>query len=199
MLGLTGILAFLTGYIVPFVLVLSLLVFVHEMGHYLVGRWSGIRILAFSIGFGPELVGFTGQARNPLEALTRYRLAATSGFSATRMHRASPMSDKLSGDVGRGSCAFVCRREALEACRHGCGRPDCQFRPGDRDFCRSFLDLWPIGRGSRCRGGQAGQCCCRRRVSCRVTLLIAIDGAKVETFDPTSGATSAFGPSKESS
>ncbi len=50
---------FLTGYIVPFVLVLSLLVFVHEMGHYLVGRWSGIRSTAFSIGFGPELIGFT--------------------------------------------------------------------------------------------------------------------------------------------
>ncbi|MBR0555710.1 RIP metalloprotease RseP [Ciceribacter sp. L1K23] len=54
-----SVFGFLTGYIVPFVLVLSLLVFVHEMGHYLVGRWSGIRILAFSVGFGPELVGFT--------------------------------------------------------------------------------------------------------------------------------------------
>ncbi|MDM9629711.1 RIP metalloprotease RseP [Rhizobium sp. S152] len=59
MAGLVGIFGFLTGYIIPFVLVLSLLVFVHEMGHYLVGRWSGIRILAFSVGFGPELVGFT--------------------------------------------------------------------------------------------------------------------------------------------
>lgn len=49
----------ITGYIVPFILVLSLLVFVHEMGHYLVGRWCGIRSTAFSIGFGPELVGFT--------------------------------------------------------------------------------------------------------------------------------------------
>lgn len=57
--AVTGIFGFLTGYIVPFVLVLSLLVFVHEMGHYLVGRWSGIRILAFSIGFGPEIFGFT--------------------------------------------------------------------------------------------------------------------------------------------
>ena len=44
-------------YRVPFLLVLTLLVFVHEMGHYLVGRWSGIRILAFSVGFGPELFG----------------------------------------------------------------------------------------------------------------------------------------------
>lgn len=50
---------FITGYIIPFILVLSLLVFVHEMGHYLVGRWSGIRVTAFSIGFGPELFGFT--------------------------------------------------------------------------------------------------------------------------------------------
>lgn len=49
----------LTGYIIPFLLVLSVLVFVHEMGHYLVGRWSGIRVLAFSVGFGPELVGYT--------------------------------------------------------------------------------------------------------------------------------------------
>jgi regulator of sigma E protease len=53
-----AIFGFLTGYIIPFVLVLSLIVFVHEMGHYLVGRWSGIRVLAFSLGFGPELIGF---------------------------------------------------------------------------------------------------------------------------------------------
>ncbi|WP_027684839.1 RIP metalloprotease RseP [Rhizobium leguminosarum] len=56
---LSGIYAFLMGNIVTFILVLSLLVFVHEMGHYLVGRWSGIRILAFSVGFGPEIFGFT--------------------------------------------------------------------------------------------------------------------------------------------
>jgi regulator of sigma E protease len=57
--SVTSIIGFFTGYIVPFVLVLSLLVFVHEMGHYLIGRLSGIRVVAFSIGFGPELLGFT--------------------------------------------------------------------------------------------------------------------------------------------
>ncbi|KQS79224.1 RIP metalloprotease RseP [Rhizobium sp. Leaf384] len=55
---LADLLHIFVGYIVPFLLVLTLLVFVHEMGHYLVGRWSGIKIVAFSIGFGPELVGF---------------------------------------------------------------------------------------------------------------------------------------------
>jgi regulator of sigma E protease len=54
-----GIIGFLTNNVITFVFVLSLLVFVHEMGHYLVGRWSGIRIMAFSIGFGPEIAGFT--------------------------------------------------------------------------------------------------------------------------------------------
>lgn len=42
-----------------FLVVLSLLVFVHEMGHYLVARWCGVRIDSFSIGFGKEIWGFT--------------------------------------------------------------------------------------------------------------------------------------------
>ena len=46
-------------YAVPaFILVLTVIVFVHEMGHYLVARWCGIAIQTFSLGFGPEIVGF---------------------------------------------------------------------------------------------------------------------------------------------
>jgi regulator of sigma E protease len=46
------------GYLVPFLFVLSLVVFFHELGHFLVGRLCGVRILVFSIGFGPEIAGF---------------------------------------------------------------------------------------------------------------------------------------------
>jgi len=46
------------AYIIPFLFVLSLVVFFHELGHFLVARWCGVRVLVFSIGFGPELVGF---------------------------------------------------------------------------------------------------------------------------------------------
>jgi regulator of sigma E protease len=46
------------AYLIPFVFVLSLVVFVHELGHFLIARLCGVRILVFSIGFGPELVGF---------------------------------------------------------------------------------------------------------------------------------------------
>jgi regulator of sigma E protease len=46
------------AYIIPFLFVLSLVVFFHELGHFLIARWCGVRILVFSIGFGPEIVGF---------------------------------------------------------------------------------------------------------------------------------------------
>jgi len=46
------------GYIIPFLFVLSLVVFFHELGHFLIARWCGVRILVFSIGFGPEIIGF---------------------------------------------------------------------------------------------------------------------------------------------
>lgn len=45
----------LTTYIIPFIVILTILVFVHELGHYWVARRCGVRVEAFSIGFGPEL------------------------------------------------------------------------------------------------------------------------------------------------
>src|SRR5882757_11422986 len=48
----------LIGYIVPFLFGLTIVVFFHELGHFLVARWCGVRVLTFSVGFGPELIGF---------------------------------------------------------------------------------------------------------------------------------------------
>src|SRR5689334_3680086 len=48
----------LIGYIIPFLFVLTIVVFFHELGHFLVARWCGVRVLTFSVGFGPELAGF---------------------------------------------------------------------------------------------------------------------------------------------
>ena len=49
-------------YLVPFLLTLTVLVFVHELGHYLVARRNGVRVEVFSIGFGPELFGWYDRA-----------------------------------------------------------------------------------------------------------------------------------------
>lgn len=58
------------GTIIPFLFVLTVIVFFHELGHYLVGRWCGIRVLAFAVGFGPEIVGFNDRHG------TRWKLCA---------------------------------------------------------------------------------------------------------------------------
>src|SRR5437763_16761514 len=60
----------LTGYVVPFLFVLTIVVFFHGLGHFLVARWCGVRVLTFSIGFGPELLGFNDRHG------TRWKLSA---------------------------------------------------------------------------------------------------------------------------
>src|SRR6188768_3725642 len=59
-----------TGWFVPFIFVLSIVVFFHELGHFLVARWNGVRVLVFSVGFGPELLGFNDRHG------TRWKLSA---------------------------------------------------------------------------------------------------------------------------
>ncbi|MBC8158795.1 MAG: RIP metalloprotease RseP [Alphaproteobacteria bacterium] len=56
--------------VVPFVFVLTVLVFVHELGHYWVARRSGVRVEVFSIGFGPEIYGWNDKAG------TRWKVSA---------------------------------------------------------------------------------------------------------------------------
>lgn len=60
----------LAGYIIPFVVVLTIIVFVHELGHYWVARRCGVRVEVFSIGFGPELFGWYDKNQ------TRWKISA---------------------------------------------------------------------------------------------------------------------------
>lgn len=58
------------GYVVPFLFVLTIVVFFHELGHFVIARLCGVRVLVFSIGFGPELFGFNDRHN------TRWKLSA---------------------------------------------------------------------------------------------------------------------------
>ncbi len=58
MSGLSAFGGGIAGYLVPFLFVLTIVVFFHELGHFLIARWCGIKVLSFSLGFGPEIVGF---------------------------------------------------------------------------------------------------------------------------------------------
>ena len=60
----------LLGYVLPFLVVLTIVVFFHELGHFLIARACGIRVLVFSIGFGPEIIGFNDRKG------TRWKISA---------------------------------------------------------------------------------------------------------------------------
>src|SRR5947207_3919978 len=62
--------SWIAGNILPFLFVLTLVVFFHELGHFLIARRCGVAVKVFSIGFGRELFGFTDRKG------TRWRLSA---------------------------------------------------------------------------------------------------------------------------
>jgi regulator of sigma E protease len=103
------------GYLVPFLFVLSLVVFFHELGHFLIARWCGVRILAFSIGFGPEIVGFNDRYG------TRWKIAAIPlggyvKFFGDENAASVPDMEQLAGmDEGEKSQSFVFQPVAKRA------------------------------------------------------------------------------------
>src|SRR3982075_2243311 len=58
------------GTLLSFLVVLTVVVFFHELGHFLVARLAGVRVMVFSIGFGPELIGFNDRRG------TRWKISA---------------------------------------------------------------------------------------------------------------------------
>src|ERR1700693_5028149 len=68
------------SYLLPFLFVLTIVVFFHELGHFWVARRTGVKGDAFSIGFGPELFGFYDRKN------TRWRVAAIPLGGYVRFH-----------------------------------------------------------------------------------------------------------------
>ncbi len=64
------IFTYLWQWVIPFLVVFSVLVFVHEWGHYLIARYNDVRVEVFSIGFGPEIYGWFDRAG------TRWKVSA---------------------------------------------------------------------------------------------------------------------------
>src|SRR6202521_4745030 len=87
-------------YVVVFLVVLTVLVFVHELGHYLIARRNGVKVEIFSIGFGPELFGWRDRAG------TRWKFSAIPLGGYVKMFGDSDASSGLpSGRLGELSLA----------------------------------------------------------------------------------------------
>ncbi len=87
------VLAIFWTHVIPFILVLTVLVFVHELGHYLAARRCGIRVEVFSIGFGPEIYGLTGKSG------TRWKLCAIPFGGYVRMFGETQPDDEAIGEI----------------------------------------------------------------------------------------------------
>ena len=80
--------------ILPGLILLGLVIFVHELGHFLAAKWRGVRVLKFSLGFGPPLFRFT-------RGETEYRLSLIPLGGYVSMAGDSP-NDDGSMPVGEG-------------------------------------------------------------------------------------------------
>lgn len=96
-------------YVLPFLVILTVLVFVHEMGHFLVARWNGVRVEVFSIGFGPELFGWTDRSR------TRWKFSLIPLGGYVRMFgdanaASQPATDQADLTPEERAVSFHCKR-----------------------------------------------------------------------------------------
>ena len=154
--------AIIKGNVIPALIVLTAVVFVHEMGHFLVARWCGIRVAAFSIGFGRELAGFTDR-RGTRWKLSAIPLGGYVRFEGDDNAASIPDAEMLAQDPAVGAPRPVPFRPAVEARRRRGGRPDRQFHPGHRRLCGGLRHRRPAARpaaggnrGAEQRGGARG-------------------------------------------
>ena len=102
--------------------VLTIVVFFHELGHFLVARWCGVAVKVFSIGFGPELIGFNDRKG------TRWQLSAIPLGGYVKF-----LGDENAAERGRhGRASRNCRRGGAARTFPGksVGRGRQSSRPG---------------------------------------------------------------------
>ena len=80
-------------YLIPFLVVITVLVFIHELGHYLIARINGVRVETFSVGFGPELFGRTDKRG------TRWRVSALPLGGYVKMLGGEQMTNATKGEL----------------------------------------------------------------------------------------------------
>ena len=138
-------------YVFALIVTLGVLVTVHELGHFLVARWSGAKVVRFSIGFGPVAVLAFRSPRHRIRRWPRCRSAATSRFSMNakarlRAHEARQDVQSPVADLAHRFCARRTGRELPARDRRSIGR--CSSPAAPTSF-RSSTSPRPKRRRSR--------------------------------------------------
>jgi regulator of sigma E protease len=168
------------AYLVPFLFVLTLVIFFHELGHFLVARWTGVKVLTFSIGFGPELFGFDDRHG------TRWRLAAVPlggyvRFAGDENAGSAPdvdALDRMSAEERRSSFFFapLPARAAIVA-----AGPIANFLLAIAIFAGVFMIAGRPATDAVVDKVEEGSAAAAAGIA-PGDLVVAIDGAKIATF-----------------
>ena len=180
MAGLSAFGGGLVGYLVPFLFVLTIVVFFHELGHFLVARWCGIRVLTFSLGFGPELAGFNDRYG------TRWKISAVplggyvkffgdeNAASAPDHAAAAAMSDNEKKD------SFIGQKVGARAAVVAAG-PIANFILAIAIFAAIFMIVGKQTTSARVDAVQSGSAAATAGFQ-PGDLVLSIDGEKIDSF-----------------
>ena len=180
MAGLSAFGGGLVGYLVPFLFVLTIVVFFHELGHFLVARWCGIRVLTFSLGFGPELAGFNDRYG------TRWKISAVplggyvkffgdeNAASAPDHAAAAAMSDSEKKD------SFIGQKVGARAAVVAAG-PIANFILAIAIFAAIFMIVGKQTTSARVDAVQSGSAAATAGFQ-PGDLVLSIDGEKIDSF-----------------
>jgi hypothetical protein len=144
------------SYAIPFLFVLTIVVFFHELGHFWVARRCGVKVEAFAVGFGPELLGFNDRHG------TRWKLCAIPLGGYVRFHgddsaASTPDTEALPRWTRRKK-HFLLPSAGAQPLDDRRGRPDRQFHSRDRHLLHDLHDLWAAGDDAARRYDSAGEC-----------------------------------------
>jgi len=170
----------LIGYVIPFLFVLTIVVFFHELGHFLIARWAGVKVLTFSLGFGPELAGFNDRHG------TRWKISAIPlggyvKFFGDDSEASTPSFDSLAGMTDEEKAgSFHHKKVGARAAIVAAGPIanfllaivifTCLFTFFGKPITSARVDKVEANSGAAAAGFQVGD------------IVTDIDGAKIETF-----------------
>ncbi|MCE1235694.1 MAG: RIP metalloprotease RseP [Hyphomicrobiales bacterium] len=170
----------IVGYVPPFLFVLTLVVFFHELGHFLVGRACGVGVVTFSIGFGPELFGWNDRHG------TRWRVSAIPlggyvKFVGDENAASVPDRDALASlPPGERDRAFQTKSVAARAAVVAAG-PIANFLLAIVIFSGVLMTTGRVDLLPKIGGVAAGEAADQAGLRAG-DLIVAIEGRPIETF-----------------
>jgi regulator of sigma E protease len=166
------------GYLLPFIAALTIIVFIHELGHFLVARWCGVAVEVFSIGFGREIFGWNDRQGTrwkvcwlPLGGYVKFEGDA----NPTSLPQAAPGSE-LTRTAGNFHGKPVWKRAAVVA-----AGPIANFLLSIVIFAGVFAFIGIPMNEPRVGEVQPGSAAEKAGIK-NGDLIAAIDGVKIETF-----------------